>query len=391
MTRPPAAGRVDAALAVPAGLLAAAAAHQLGLLAAAATLGRRRHAAPGAAIRFAILIPAHDEAATIGPTLAAMEPLGAERIVVADNCTDATAAVAAGAGATVWERHDPERRGKGHALRWGLERLLRERAGVEAVVVIDADCRPSANLLDAVGAAIRAGAAAVQVDYVVADADSSPAAALRAAAFALMNHVRPRGRTALGLSAGLLGTGMAFRADLLRRVPWRSYGLAEDAEHHLRLVEAGERVAFVPEASVRSPMPATLAASESQQMRWEGGRLRLARRGAALVARGLARRDPVAVQAGLDPLLPPQSVLGAGSAALAAAGAGLRLRRTAVLGSASLAMQAAYVLGGLALTRAPAAAWLALLRAPLLVAFKLRVYARALRGGSPDEWVRTER
>src|SRR5207248_922915 len=83
------------------------------------------------------------------------------------------------------------------------------------------------------------GAEAVQVAYLAANPGESDAAALRWAGFALMNVVRPRGKSALGLSCGLLGTGMAFRAELLRRVPWRSRGLTEDLEEHVRLAEAG--------------------------------------------------------------------------------------------------------------------------------------------------------
>ena len=46
--------------------------------------------------------------------------------VVADNCTDATAAVARAAGATVHERDAPDDRGKGAALNWVHDRLVAE-------------------------------------------------------------------------------------------------------------------------------------------------------------------------------------------------------------------------------------------------------------------------
>ncbi|HEX8742451.1 MAG TPA: glycosyltransferase family 2 protein [Thermoleophilaceae bacterium] len=380
---------LDTILALPAAVLALANGYLLVLLAAAVRPSRPGRA--GAPMRFVVLIPAHDEEEVIAPTVAATVALGAEAIVVADNCSDATAERAAGAGATVWERDDPERPGKGEALEWALERVLRERAGSDGVVLLDADCHPSPNLLEACGRRMRAGAGAVQAAYRVADPGASPAAALRWAGFALMNDVRPRGKTSLGLSCGLFGSGMAFSLDLLRRVPWRAHGLTEDAEQHLRLVAAGERVVFAPEASVESPMPASFAASESQQQRWEAGRLATGRRGAAVAARGLRAGDPRRVHAGLEPLLPPQSVLAAGSLALGALAGALRLPRTARLAAASLTAQAAYVLGGLALVRAPAPVWRALLSAPLLVTFKLRVYAQALAGRGPSAWVRTPR
>ena len=64
-----------------------------------------------AATRFAIVVPAHNEAAVIERTVASLLqvewPKALYRvIVVADNCTDTTADIAAAAGATVWQRAD---------------------------------------------------------------------------------------------------------------------------------------------------------------------------------------------------------------------------------------------------------------------------------------------
>src|SRR5260370_26233306 len=87
------------------------------------------------------------------------------RIVgVGDNCTDATAARAAGAGATVLERFDALQRGKGYALAYAFERTLADGAA-DAVVVVDADTTVTKNLLAAFDARLRSGAAAVQAGY----------------------------------------------------------------------------------------------------------------------------------------------------------------------------------------------------------------------------------
>ena len=71
--------------------------------------------------RFAVLVPAHNEERLIGACLdslnAAAAHADAEVVVIADNCTDATAGVARGRGATVLERVSDER-GKGYALEW---------------------------------------------------------------------------------------------------------------------------------------------------------------------------------------------------------------------------------------------------------------------------------
>jgi 1,2-diacylglycerol 3-beta-glucosyltransferase len=361
----------------------------------------RRRPAPaptsGEPLRFVVLVPAHDEEAGIGAALEALERLDypPERwslVVIADNCTDATASVATRLGARVLERDDPAHRGKGHALNWALERLTEIDADAQAIAIVDADCEPSADLLERLDARLRSGASAAQAAYTVANPGASTQASLRFAAFALMNTVRPAGKDRLGLSCGLLGTGMAFRRDVLERHRFGADSLVEDSDLHLRLIAAGERVAFVAEASVRSPMPTSASASRAQQSRWEGGRLDLIRTWTRpLVAEGVRRRDRVRLHAWLELLVPPQSILAlmhVAFGALAAAGRRPAWRRLAALDAA---LQAAFVLGGLRVTRAPASAYRALAAAPVLAAQKLGIVGRLAVRGAPRTWERTAR
>ena len=353
--------------------------------------------AAGERLRFVVLVPAHDEQGGIGATLDSLirceYPASARRIVViADNCTDRTAAVAREAGVEVWERSDTERRGKGFALGWALERLRAEGADFDAVAMLDADCEASPNMLCAIDERLRSGVSAIQVNYVAANPEDSHASALRFGGFALMNTVRFLGKQRLGLSCGLVGTGMAFTADLLARHPWTATGLVEDGEYHLRLVLAGERTEFVAEASVSSAVPTSLRGGSDQQARWEQGKLQLVRHWShRLVLAGLARRDVVRVHAGLECLVPPQSLIAAGSCGSAAAGLLLGSRRLLALSVATLAAQFAFVLAGLRLVRAPVQVYRALLHAPALVLGKVALYGKLLGGRGPTVWVRTER
>ena len=372
----------------------------LGLLAAARTApgaSPHRPQPSGEPLRFACLVPAHDEAGQIAAAVAALvgQDHPAERrevIVIADNCTDATAAEATAAGATVWERRAPDARGKGQALAWALERLWAERPGVEAVAMVDADCLASAGLLTGCDRALRAGARAVQAGYVVSNPDESTSSALRWAGFALMHDVRPRGKERLGVSVGLFGTGMAFTAGLLRDHPWSSFSITEDAEYHVRLVEAGERVRSVPEARVASRMPTTDAEAHAQQMRWETGNSSLLRDSAPrLLLDGARRRDPVRLHAGFEQLVPPQTLLL--TALAATGGVGLALRSRAAAGAAALGAlgQVGYVLGGLRVAGAPPSVIRAVRHGPLLAVRKLGIFVRIALGRGATGWVRTER
>jgi hypothetical protein len=378
--------------------LALASSYLLGLLVAArGSTARQPRPAPAPPLDLAVIVPAHDEEAGIGATLASLAACaysaGRRRtIVIADNCGDGTAARARELGVEVWERTDPGNRGKGHALAWALERLFAEAQPPDAVAMVDADCVVSANLLEAVAGHLADGAEAIQVDYVAGNPEDSPTAALRFAGFALADTVRFLGKERLGLSCGLVGTGMAFPRALLEQVPWTVTGLMEDGEYHMRLVLEGTRTRFVPEAWVSQPVPTNLRASSEQQARWEKGKLDMIRAWTPrLLGSGLARRDPVRVHAGLECLVPPQSVLALGGLAGAALGAAARRPRLLALSLLTLGGQAAFVLGGLRLVRAPASVYRALLMAPVLIASKLALYARLASGRGPSGWVRTER
>src|ERR1700761_1780713 len=111
--------------------LAAATIYLLGLLVAARDAVRRADPSGSAAapLRLVVLVPAHDEAEGIAETLDSLgrcdyEAARRRTVLIADNCTDATAALGRAAGVEVWERTDAENRGKGFAIGWALDRLF---------------------------------------------------------------------------------------------------------------------------------------------------------------------------------------------------------------------------------------------------------------------------
>lgn len=367
-------------------------------LTALAPLGLRKRQARacGSGQRFAVLVPAHDEETVLPRALQSLAALDYPRDlvdvwVVADNCTDATAELARRHGAETRERCDATLIGKGHALQWLLGEIAASGRVYDAFVVVDADSVLSANFLTEMATALNAGARVAQGYYTVLPLRGTRAEALRGAALALVHHLRPLAKEAFGGSCGLKGNGMCFDRALLERFGWPSAGLAEDVEFHLRLVAAGFRVAFVPRAVVYGEMPATLREAGTQNERWEAGRLATVRRLALpLLWRGLRRRSPAMVDAAVEQLMPPLSVPVAVALLCGAGGLLLGLPLVWLTAAASLAAVGIYVVVGLALARASAAEWRALLAAPIYVAWKALVYARSVRPRE-REWQRTGR
>lgn len=351
-------------------------------------------------LRFDLVVPAHDEelgiAATVRSLLAVDYPAALRRVVVvADNCTDRTASRARAAGATVLVRQDATRRGKGYALDHAFGFCLAD-GFADAVVVVDADTMVPANLLDAFGARLAAGAPAVQADNGVGNPAASWRTCLMAIAFVLTDTVRMLARERVGCSTGLRGNGMCFSRRVLEAVPHEAFSVVEDVEYGIRLGRAGYRVHYAHEATVRSVMAVGAAASGVQRQRWESGRLALARRhGLALVRDGLATGDRILLDLGLDLLVPPLAQLAAAAGAGAVVAGLLGLARGAPPASlwvfaGALAAIALYVVRGWWLSGTGLAGIAALLHAPVYLVWKLGVMARARVTGE-GKWMRTPR
>jgi len=297
-------------------------------LLAATLLWRRPGATPRSSrrTRFAVLIPAHNEAQGIGATIRSLQateyPASQRRLVViADNCDDDTAAVAAAHGARVLVRTDAERRGKGYALQFGIDTLLAEpESAWDALVVVDADTSVDADVFHGLAATLETGAHAVQAAYLPRPGGHRAVAVITHVAFVAFHLVRSAARDRLGLSCGLRGNGMAFTRLLLATVPHTSFSRTEDLQFGLTLGLQGIRVAFAAGARVYGDMPEASRAVQSQRERWIGGRAAMARAFVGpLVAKAARDRSAMAADLAADVLVPPVSVL----AVLAAAGLAL--------------------------------------------------------------------
>lgn len=282
---------------------------------AAITLPKRHCIMPprkDSAQRVAVVVPAHNESINLLPTLADIKAqlrAGDRLLVVADNCTDDTAAVAAAADAYVAVRNDPARRGKGYALDFGLSHLCMDPPDV--VIIIDADCRLAGGAIDRLAAACAVTHRPVQaLDLMTAPHQSPINFKVAEFAWRVKNWVRPLGLRALGLPCQLMGTGMAFRWDLIRSADLASRLITEDLKLGLDLALAGSPPVFCPFPCVFSDFPLTVEGALTQRQRWEQGHLgSIVTTVPRLIFLALVRADLNVLALALDAAVPPLSLL----------------------------------------------------------------------------------
>jgi cellulose synthase/poly-beta-1,6-N-acetylglucosamine synthase-like glycosyltransferase len=338
-----------------------------------------------------IVVPAHDEERVIGETLRQLKEAlgeGMRILVVADNCTDATAERSRVPGVEVIERTDSQLRGKGHALAFAVDRLEAEPADV--LVVLDADCAiDRASLRALVDSAAESGRPAQAINLLRPDRSASPLVQLSTFAFMLKNLVRQRGLQRLAGRVHLTGTGMGMPFGLFQASAHVRSSIVEDLALGLELAGQGHAPQLIDEAFVWSG-GSTEQGTLVQRRRWEGGFLATAARyGPKTIIRGN-------LLAGLDLLVPPLALFAALNLLALLVAAALIL----VSGAAwwPIAVQAMLLAGaGFAVFLAWAregrrfVSLAVLARVPLYVLWKLPMYVGLARRGAPEEWLRTGR
>lgn len=294
-----------ALLLVPATVLFVEVTFSLRRIGASLTIGRERR-------RAAVLMPAHNEALVITTSLRSIMPqlVGSDRlVVVADNCSDRTAAVVRSEGVEVVVRSEPMRRGKGYALDFGVRYL--EQDPPEVVVVIDADCLVTAGSIDTLVRLCAASQRPVQALHLMRAAKG---AGLRTRiaefAYVVKAQVRPTGLHRMGLPCQLAGTGMAFPWACISNASLATGHIAEDLKIGIEVARIGSPPLFCPEALLTSALAATSEGSQSQRTRWEHGHIDVILSDALrLLTTGILNMDVKIIAMALDLSVPPLALL----------------------------------------------------------------------------------
>ncbi len=195
--------------------------------------------------RYAVMIAARNERAVIGDLIGSIrnQNYPSELIdvfVIADNCTDDTAAIARSAGATVFTRHNTQKVGKGY---------FREmNKTFDSGAAASTSYRNSKNF------------------------DSNWISAGYGVWFLREAKFLNQARITLNTSCAVSGTGFFIAADVLKQVGgWKWHLLTEDIEFSASSITDGMRIEYCPTAVLYDEQPTTFRDSWNQRFRWAKG------------------------------------------------------------------------------------------------------------------------
>jgi cellulose synthase/poly-beta-1,6-N-acetylglucosamine synthase-like glycosyltransferase len=190
--------------------------------------------------------------------------------VIADHCTDSTASVAKHYPlATVWERNEGPRTGKGDVLNWGIDRLLSERAGAyDAILVFDADNIASPDFMVEMNKVLNEGADVVQGNRLAGKPFRSTVTKWYAIYWTAFSFLYSYPRHVMNLSPFLTGTGFAVRTSVLQKYGWKTSTMTEDVEYSIQTCLRGDRISFAINAICYDEQPHELKVAFRQLCRW---------------------------------------------------------------------------------------------------------------------------
>jgi cellulose synthase/poly-beta-1,6-N-acetylglucosamine synthase-like glycosyltransferase len=222
--------------------------------------------------RIALLIPAYKEDAVILETAVAAArhnyPTSQFAVfVIADKLQDQTIARMESIPVNV-VRVQFDSSTKAKSLHAALNRVA--GLGFDYAMILDADNIMEAGCLEQVNAAFAHGAEAVQCHRTAKNKHTS-VAVLDAISEEINNHLFRKGPRGLGVSANLIGSGMAFRFHDLKSIidlPHIHNNPGEDREIDLQLMKQNIRVEYLDEAIVYDEKVASAQVFERQRVRW---------------------------------------------------------------------------------------------------------------------------
>jgi cellulose synthase/poly-beta-1,6-N-acetylglucosamine synthase-like glycosyltransferase len=347
----------------------------------------KRYRSSGKPARFALLIPAHDEAHAIETILKSIHQITYPReqfdcYFVADHCTDSTAELIKAQGFQCYEKNDGQR-GKGKALDWLITRIRQERPGYyDAFVFFDADNWVTPGFLVAMNDCLNAGNGIIQGNVGILNWYETPFLKMNQINIATSNRLRENGRSNLGLSSRLKGHGMCFSAGEIDNFNFSTDSIVEDLDLYLQVLGKDKRVAWAHQAKVFSVMPNDVRTSRVQRLRWASGKNEMLKHNVQLLLQNIRQQKTVAsVDAFIDLVLPSNAVLTGIALLIGAAGVIFSHKNFPVMvwSLALIAAYAGYFALGALLEKIPMRMIISVLASPQYILWRLWIYFKSFK------------
>ena len=194
--------------------------------------------------------------------------------VMADNCTDNTAEAAREAGATVYERFNKEKVGKGYAMQELFEHLKtnEDAAKCKGYFVFDADNILHPDYTGAMNDTIENGARIAMGLRNTKNWDSNGLSACNGIYFLRDSLQMNRSRSIIGTSAMVTGTGWYVEKSIIDAEDgWKCTMMCEDSQFSISQILKGEKIVFCEDAEFYDEQVTTWKQSVKQRSRWIKG------------------------------------------------------------------------------------------------------------------------
>jgi len=229
--------------------------------------------------KYAVLIAARNESMVIGELLDSIRAQNYPQelidiFLVADNCTDNTAEVARLHGATVFERNNLSRVGKGYALNYAF-RQLKNTCGIEAYegyIVFDADNILHPDYIKEINAVFDSGYRVVTSYRNSKNFGYNWISAGYALWFLRESKYLNGARMICNTSCAISGTGFLVSSEIIKNDGgWKYSLMTEDIEFTIAKVIDGEVIGYAERAVLYDEQPVKFMPSWHQRMRWTKG------------------------------------------------------------------------------------------------------------------------
>lgn len=246
--------------------------------------------------RYAVLICARNEEKVISRLIESIKQQDypadlVEIFVVADNCTDATAAVAKRRGANVYVRQNRALVGKGYAMEFLLDKIDEDwgRSYFDGYFVFDADNIIAENYISEMNKMFSRGHQVITSYRNSKNYGENRISAGCGLWFLRESYYLQNSRFLLGHSACVSGTGFMFSDRVYRKTGgWNFHLLTEDIEFSAWCITNNIKIAYCNTAHFYDEQPTDFFRSRKQRLRWAKGNFQVLGKYKSKLAKGAA-------------------------------------------------------------------------------------------------------